>query len=420
MIRLLFEDLLSIENMRYMSIGGRKIRQERRKYMKLPEEIYSAVLAYTIQQCNSLNCGNTLFNSQRYHDFVTYVFSEARQGISRKNKLKQNEIGSKTEKEDVLFPCIIQNEDKVELVPGSNVWISKNNLCEIKEKCEAISCESKHQKMIYYLLKVLLDTENLSVARTNNGRNNYFRVPRELITTVIVYATRKCNANCDALPSAYNAYMSSIINHVRAISERRNSSDFEYNNEMTSISNTEEDISFAENKPEHSLDENSFGRTFVKLEINSTQTPTIQKRGREDEENDSTIRNKRTKLSEDTAIRDLENYCSTSYDQIPLNHVQLNNVPTSVSQNLEKIRESSYNEIPVNPGPSSALKNLENFYNRSFVLIPSNHVSGIENLTGNLDETASIPSNVGADYYDEAVHNSFLVNDLETIAEHSV
>ncbi|XP_033231317.1 uncharacterized protein LOC117182294 isoform X2 [Belonocnema kinseyi] len=513
MIRLLFEELLGIENMRYMSIGGSKIRQETRKYMKLPEEIYSAVLAYNIQHCNSLNCGNAFFNSHGYHDFVTYILSQARQGISRKNKLKQNEIGSKTEKEDILFPCIMQNEDKVELVRGSNVWISKNDLWEIEEKCNVLSCESKHQKMMYYLLNILLSTENLSIAGNKFGKNNYFRLPKELTTAVIVYATRKCKAiNCDALSSDYNSYVSSIINHARAISERRNSNGFENNNEMPYISNTEENISFAESKREHSLDKNSFARTFVKLEINSTQTPTIRKRGHEDEENDSTIRNKRTKLSENTAIRDLENYCSTSYDQILLNHFpssaspnlkndcnvsydsrllknisefapqnvqtywtrngsynqirlnhvsaslsknlkkyckvsykqiplnnapsfaspnlknfrkfsyntsRLNNVATSVSQNVEKNCKGSYNEIPVNHGPS-ALKNLENFCDRSFVSIPSNHVSAFANVTGNLYKPAGIPPNVAADYYYEAVYNSFLVNYLQSVVEHNV
>lgn len=47
-VRLLFKDLLGTENMRFMSIGGSKVREETRKYIELPEEIYSAVL------CNNL------------------------------------------------------------------------------------------------------------------------------------------------------------------------------------------------------------------------------------------------------------------------------------------------------------------------------------------------------------------------------
>lgn len=77
---------------------------------------------------------------------------------------------------------------KVELVLGSNVWILKNDLCKIKEKCEGMPCGSKHKQIIHYLFNILLSTENLkylSVCGSQPRRNNYLKLPEELKNAVL-------------------------------------------------------------------------------------------------------------------------------------------------------------------------------------------------------------------------------------------
>ncbi|XP_033229566.1 uncharacterized protein LOC117181107 [Belonocnema kinseyi] len=198
MTRFLLLNLLGSQNFKNMSVGvgGRNGKI----YIPLPKEVYSAVRSYVIKDCKNSVCQTTILKCNTYRHYIANVFKNARRNPvteivrgrytgSRNNEIMPTPNGflpNTTNLNQIVFPYMIWNEKKVEIILQTNVWIYKAFLNIIKE-----TWRNKQSLMTQNLLRHLLGPENMKYM-TLNGTWGTIPMPSIVYFAIRTFVVQNC------------------------------------------------------------------------------------------------------------------------------------------------------------------------------------------------------------------------------------